>query len=72
MSYPRTLYKLPEGATASVSTMVQNLDEHDAALLDGWHDDPACGALPAPDEAALSTEPGAPAGGDSGASGEGS
>ena len=72
MSYPRTLYYLPEDATASISSVVQNLDEHDAALLNGWHDDPACGALPAPDEATPSTEPGSPAGGDSGNDEEGS
>jgi len=73
MSYPRTLYYLPEGATCSVSTVVQNEDEHQQAVTYGdWYDDPACGALPAPDEATPSTEPGSPAGDDSGNDGEGS
>lgn len=64
MSYPCTLYMIPDGATCSVSTVVQNEAEHDEALRDGWYDSPACGA--APDEAGLQNRDGG------GTSGEGS
>ena len=72
MSYPRTMYLLPEGATCSISLVVQNEAEHHNASVDGWHDDPACGVEPAPVEADPSTDPQDPAGGGFGGSEEGS